>query len=682
MATSDILGLFMSPEQYQAQQMAQQQAAEQQRAFNFAQLSPRDQAVYGMFLGGQQLARGLGGLLGVQDPQLQRIRQRQEIMQSINPADMQSLMAGIQLASERGDQELALTLTDFMNKQGSEMALAQQRQAQARREQVQSLPAGVQEAELIGKLTEDLQKTTDPNQRAIIQAKIKRLEKNLTKADELEDLFVALSEATAEAQSRAAPSQAVGLDGRPLATQPTVNVDNDPRVKAIRARINTLTATPIDKQLPEVAKATALADLVSADRKSPEWQAEYTTQLRRLTADRETAEKRSPEAQLLIDAGFIPGSPAFISELDKLRLGGGKADDATRLEGYFNELATIKTKYGDDVKGFDNDSRVKALQTLINKISGAKVGGKQPDAIEIADSIAGLKKEIRDAKDPNAPEILQAKDKLAVLEQQLKKDKPNLTVVGEVRSGPDKGKTVYVDENRDQQFVYSKNAKGEQVRKLVSDVDVDRMTSQTNVSAVSNAAKAETKLVEGIALLDVDDVKTARANKRAASASNESLRNLLALDDRGLIGGAFAANRVGVGNLLNTLGVLSKKDSDQLANSQEYQKIGADLIFNALQGKLGTGVSNKDVDFIREIFPQLETSATARRRLIKYLADKNNKIIDEANNFEAWIRKHRTAEGYKSSNSGAFHVPDAKINLSEMSDAELKAAIKKARKGK
>jgi len=317
MATSDILGLFMSPEQYQAQQMAQQQAAEQQRAFNFAQLSPRDQAVYGMFLGGQQLARGLGGLLGVQDPQLQRIRQRQEIMQSINPADMASLEEGILRASQAGDTELSLTLTDFMRKQASEMELARQRKAAADRERVQSLPAGVQEAELIGKLTEELQKTTDPNQRSIIQAKIKRLEKNLTKTDELEDLFVALSEATAEAQSRAAPSQAVGLDGRPLATQPTVNVDNDPRVKAIRARINTLTATPIDKQLPEVAKATALADLVSADRKSSEWQAEYATQLRRLTANKETDEKRSPEAQLLIDAGYIPGSPAFISELDK-----------------------------------------------------------------------------------------------------------------------------------------------------------------------------------------------------------------------------------------------------------------------------------------------------------------------------------------------------------------------------
>ena len=36
MATSNILGLFTSPEEYQAQQMG----AEQQRALGFAQLSP------------------------------------------------------------------------------------------------------------------------------------------------------------------------------------------------------------------------------------------------------------------------------------------------------------------------------------------------------------------------------------------------------------------------------------------------------------------------------------------------------------------------------------------------------------------------------------------------------------------------------------------------------------------
>jgi len=251
---------------------------------------------------------------------------------------------------------------------------------------------------------------------------------------------------------------------------------------------------------------------------------------------------------------------------------------------------------------------------------------KQFESDFIADKIVELRKKIREAKDPTAPEVLEAKDKLSVLESQIKKDKPNLIVVGEVRSGPDKGKTVYADENKDQQFIYSADSTGKQVRKLISDADVSRLTSQVTATA-STSNIGEKTVVKGVAELDVEDLKTVRANKRAASASNESLRSLLALDDKGLIGGAFATGRVGVGNLLNTLGVLSKKDSTELSNSQEYQKIGADLIFNALQGKLGTGVSNADRDFIKEIFPQLETSAAARRRLIKYLADKNNKYF-------------------------------------------------------
>lgn len=261
MATTDILGLFMSPEQYQAQQLAQQQAAEQQRAFNFAQLSPRDQAAFGTFLGAQQLGRGFGGLLGVQDPQLQRIRQRQEIMQSINPADMASLTAGIQRASQMGDQELALSLTDFMNKQGSEMALAQQRQAQATRERVQALPAGIQEAARIGAIERD-------------QAKMRAENVNAAESDEYKAL----------------------------------------EAEKLRLQRSAKAAGTTDDE----KKATAYANSISDDPDSTEWKEAFAKAFERLIFGKETAEKRSPEAQLLIDAGYIPGSPAYVNELDKL----------------------------------------------------------------------------------------------------------------------------------------------------------------------------------------------------------------------------------------------------------------------------------------------------------------------------------------------------------------------------
>lgn len=580
MATTNILGLFVSPEQYQAQQLAQQQAAEQQRAINFAGLDPRGQANYGVFLGAQQLGRGFAGLLGVQDPQLQRIRQRDQLMQSINPADPESLMAGIQAATNAGDQELALTLTDFMNKQGSEMALAQQRKAQAERERVQSQSAGVQEAELIADI-----------------------ERKLATLDEEKD-----------------------------ATEITA-------LKAKKARL---------------------------ERQGKVKAGDKFTQMQDLFAQRKLALEAGNEQDVQI-------LDRLINSLAPEK-GGDKSFEsivrAERIGTLTNELAAL------DAAGKKDTNEYRNKAAILKSLEGGG-GSKEVKEIVIADQIVALQKIVREAKDPNAPEVLDAKAKVDVLRSQLKGDKGNLTVVGEVKSGVDKGKAVYVDETNDQQFVYDFK-EGKQVRKPFVG-DVDRMTSQITASA-STSNVGERTVVKGVAELDVEDLKTVRANKRAASASNDSLRNLLALDDRGLIGGAFATNRVGVGNLLNTLGVLSKKDSDQLANSQEYQKIGADLIFNALQGKLGTGISNADRDFIREIFPQLETSATARRRLIKYLADKNNKQIDEANAAEDWLRKNKSFEGYKPLNSGVFHVPTTRLDLTNMSNSELDAAIAKKKK--
>jgi len=254
MATSDILGLFMSPEQYQAQQMAQQQAGEQQRAINFAGLSPLQQANYGIFMGAQQLGRGITGLLGVQDPQLQRIRQRQEIMQTINPADPESLMAGIQRAAQTGDQELALSLTDFMNKQGSEMALAQQRTAAANRERTQALPAGIQEA-----------------------ARIAEIERTLVGLPKESTEYIALT------------------------------AEKDRLQRSARAA----TATQSEKD------ATAYANTISGDPNSKEWKEAYKNRLDRLQLGKEGLEKKSAFAQQLEDAGYIPGSPAYVSMMDK-----------------------------------------------------------------------------------------------------------------------------------------------------------------------------------------------------------------------------------------------------------------------------------------------------------------------------------------------------------------------------
>jgi hypothetical protein len=70
MATDIVSGLFgITPESYQQQQ----DLMAQQRAMEYAQMTPTQQSQYGMFLGGQRLGGAIGQALGAQDPQLQKI---------------------------------------------------------------------------------------------------------------------------------------------------------------------------------------------------------------------------------------------------------------------------------------------------------------------------------------------------------------------------------------------------------------------------------------------------------------------------------------------------------------------------------------------------------------------------------------------------------------------------------
>jgi hypothetical protein len=538
MATSNILGLFVSPEQYQAQQLAQQQANEQQRAINFAGLDPRGQAVYGTFLGAQQLGRGLGGLLGVQDPQLQRIRQRDQLMQSINPADPASLMAGIQAATNAGDQELALTLTDFMNKQGSEMALAQQRTAQANREQQQAVPADIAKARELGVLT------------------------------------------TALAELEKTP---VGTPGR------------EQQISLLKTQIEALK--------PAAKAGEQIKELVIADE---------------------------------------------VVKLEEL-------------------LRTAKP----------DSTEAKNAKIKLDLLKGTKKDQNQIKELVIADEIVKLDKTIRDnLGKPDTPEVLDAKSKVAVLRSQLKSDKPNLTVVGEAKSGVDKGKAVYVDETNDQQFVYDFKD-GKQVRKPFVG-DVDRVTSQTTVSATSTMLPGERKFVEKLGALDAEDVAAARANRNNAIAALNTLSELSRLNQSGVTSGAFADGRVGAVNLLNTLGLVGAKDVGILANSQTFNKVAGDLILATLGGKLGAGFSNEDRKFIAGLVPSLETSRQARQQLIDFMTKKNQLIIDESTRLEDYARENSGLKGFKAK-IPIVNAP-APGSLQAMSETELKAAIDKAKK--
>jgi hypothetical protein len=123
MAASQILGLFTSPEQYQANQMAQFR----QQAANEVQLNPFQQAAIGMRQAGYQLGGGIGGAMGGQDPQLQIIARRQALAGQLDPSNPNSYMQVAKMAADAGDQEFAIAIADAGRSAMSEMALVQQR---------------------------------------------------------------------------------------------------------------------------------------------------------------------------------------------------------------------------------------------------------------------------------------------------------------------------------------------------------------------------------------------------------------------------------------------------------------------------------------------------------------------------------------------------------------------------
>ena len=123
MATSEILGLFQSPDQYRA---AQEAAMQQQFARN-AQLAPLDRARMLYQQAGYQAGQGIGGALGGVDPQLDMISKRNVLLSQLDQSNPESFMKVAQVASQIGDSEFAMAIADAGRKAASEYALIAQR---------------------------------------------------------------------------------------------------------------------------------------------------------------------------------------------------------------------------------------------------------------------------------------------------------------------------------------------------------------------------------------------------------------------------------------------------------------------------------------------------------------------------------------------------------------------------
>lgn len=147
---AEIVGsLFgITPDLYERQLRAQ----DEDRAIRMANLAPGARGAAMIQSGAAGLTRGLGGLLGVEDPQMKLISARQSVIGQLDQTDPASLLKGAQILTQMGDQQGAFALADYARKAQSEIAQAQQRMAAAQRERLQGTDKDIQIANELASL--------------------------------------------------------------------------------------------------------------------------------------------------------------------------------------------------------------------------------------------------------------------------------------------------------------------------------------------------------------------------------------------------------------------------------------------------------------------------------------------------------------------------------------------------
>lgn len=224
--------------------------------------------------------------------------------------------------------------------------------------------------------------------------------------------------------------------------------------------------------------------------------------------------------------------------------------------------------------------------------------------------------------------------------------------------------------------VIFKNINGEQ-QMVPFTGGVDRTTARTNVGV--KLPEGESEFLKRLGTKDADRVDAAITTRENATNAVNSLNKLASLPSDQLISGQFATGRVGATNLLTTLGLASPADANRLATSQQYQKVAGDVILQTLGGKLGSGFSNADRDFIASLVPQLETNPDARRKLITFMQGKNQDIIKESVRLENYARANKGLSGFEP--KIPLSVEPSKANpYAGLSDAELAAKIAAAQR--
>jgi hypothetical protein len=552
MADDIVGGLFgINPAMYQQQQ--QKQVFD--RAVAMQNLDPFQRASVGLQQAGYNLAGAFGGAMGGVDPQLQRISTLNAISKQIDQSNPESMLQGARLLADAGFTQEALGLAQYARKANSEIALAQQRMKEGR-------AAGVNKDIQIAEYT------------ATLRNAIKQLEAGPSSPETDNQI--------AELQGR--------LDALPQPKETTQNTDifKAQRAGQIVNQLAILKGLPIEQQSPEAIRA-------------------LETELAVLNPDKTTAV--SANIQDSLEIGRLVG------EIDKLNKSPEGSKDLTKIKQLEAQLGSLtkNTKQGEFAQILQDAGYIPGSQDYKDKMKefvNLKLAEKpetKTEAMKNAIAFADLSPYKKDTPEYN--EVLSNKFK-ELTGKPAAADKPNIKEIG-VSS---KGDAVYLDVNKDEQFIF-KIEDGKTVR-VPYVGKVDRATSSTKVEVPLGQAME--------AVLGATESKEKGAKWAIAGEAYNAAIPMI--DKLGQVKASLSSTFTGTGadaklafaKGLSALGI--PVDSTKISNAEYFNSVSSQLV-QAIASVFPGSQSNKELEQLLKSKPNAYQEIPTIVRLIGQLQD-------------------------------------------------------------
>lgn len=312
MADNIVASLFgLTPEMYGQQQQNTALA----EGIRLAQLDPAARGAAMTYAGAKGLGGAIAGAMGIEDPQLKLISARQQIFGQIDQSNPESMLQGIKMLGQMGDQQGAMALSDFARKAQSEMALTQQRRAAE-----QSSLATAAKTQLSVRQEEELRTELSKLGPNATQDQVIGV---LTKYGPPEKVLAALT----AAQSRAEATQArtAGLEAANLAKTESAKTAADAALERAKVAAN----AQIEAARERGATALQIAQMQTDARRdiaqlAASMKEAASTEL--LTPkEKQKREAAFPQATSAIK-GFETKADSFVNDIKKLRDDPGLAE--------------------------------------------------------------------------------------------------------------------------------------------------------------------------------------------------------------------------------------------------------------------------------------------------------------------------------------------------------------------